>query len=163
MAIPGLTQANQQQDRLLLQTSLWTKHFNPDPIHNNHQRLINLQWHPQGYAPRRLTEHYPQMDELDWFFGAARFKNSFSQTTHYAYIGGRLNFLQHQMLQPYATITGGLIHGYRGEYQDKIPLNKFGVAPAFIPSIGVEYRKITTEFSFFGASGVMLKMGYFFK
>lgn len=163
MVIPGLAYANQQQDRILLQTSLWTKHFNPDPVHNNHQRLINFQWYPEDYSPRYLTKHYPKMDELDWFFGAARFKNSFAQTSHYVYIGGRFDFMPYKALQPYATLTGGLIQGYRGEYRDKIPFNRYGVAPAAIPSLGMEYRRVTTEMTLFGTSGVMLTVGYFFK
>ena len=29
-------------DELLLQTSLWTKHYNPEPDHNNHQKRESI-------------------------------------------------------------------------------------------------------------------------
>ncbi|WFE69516.1 hypothetical protein P8S54_04245 [Thiomicrospira sp. R3] len=164
LLLPSLALA-QQEHRILVQTSLWTKHFNPDPKHNNHQQLINLQLHPKKTRTLALTAEQPFLNQLDWFYGGAFFKNSFSQNTTYLYLGGRFNFLQatQENLQPYASLTGGFIHGYRGEYQDKIPFNNLGVAPAIIPSLGLEYRKVTTELSLFGVSGVMLKIGYFFK
>ncbi|OBX35008.1 hypothetical protein A8U91_04072 [Halomonas elongata] len=32
-------------DHTLVQTSLYTRHFNPDPEHTNHQELIGLEFH----------------------------------------------------------------------------------------------------------------------
>lgn len=32
-------------DELLVQTSLWTKHYHPEPDHNNHQKLLNLEYY----------------------------------------------------------------------------------------------------------------------
>ena len=45
-----------------LQTSLYTRHFKPDPRHNNHQKLIGIE----------------AVCENDWLFGAAFFNNSFA-------------------------------------------------------------------------------------
>ncbi len=62
--------------------------------------------------------------------GGATFRNSFSQRSNYAYLGKRFDSDSYPV---YLKLTGGLLQGYRGEYRDKIPLNRFGVAPAIIP------------------------------
>lgn len=59
-------------DHALLQTSLYTRHFEPEPDHNNNQQLVGLELH----------------DPNRWFAGAAWFKNSYDQPTWYFY-GGR--------------------------------------------------------------------------
>ncbi|MBP3863339.1 MAG: sn-glycerol-3-phosphate transporter, partial [Pseudomonas sp.] len=46
-----------------LQTSVYTRHFSPDPEHNNNQDLIGIERH----------------DASNWLFGAATFRNSFRQ------------------------------------------------------------------------------------
>ena len=52
-----------------LQTSVYTKHYSPDRRHNNNQDLIGLE----------------RIDASDWLFGAATFRNSYSQRSHYVY------------------------------------------------------------------------------
>jgi hypothetical protein len=62
----------------------------------------------------------------------------------------------------YLKITCGLLHGYRGEYRDKIPLNRYGVAPVIIPGIGAHLGSVSAEAVLLGASAAMLNMGYRF-
>ena len=53
----------------------------------------------------------------------------------------------------------GLLHGYRGEHQNAIPLNHFGTAPAIIPMIGYENNRFSADIIVLGVSAVMLTVG----
>ncbi|EPO9973353.1 TPA: palmitoyltransferase PagP [Pseudomonas aeruginosa] len=123
-----------------LQTSVYTRHFNPDPEHNNHQDLLGLE--------------YNRADGV--LAGGATFRNSFSQRSNYAYLGKRFDSDSHPV---YLKLTGGLLQGYRGEYRDKIPLNRFGVAPAIIPSVGVRLGPLGSELVLLGNSAAMINLG----
>lgn len=123
-----------------LQTSVYTRHFNPDPEHNNHQDLLGLE--------------YNRADGV--LAGGATFRNSFSQRSSYAYLGKRFDSDSYPV---YLKLTGGLLQGYRGEYRDKIPLNRFGVAPAIIPSVGVRFGPLGSELVLLGNSAAMINLG----
>lgn len=129
-------------DRFKLETSFYTKHYNPDPAHNNDQNLLLGEWN--------ITQQ--------WLVGAAMFDNSFSQPTQYVYGGYRLRPLS--SVPPfYFKITAGLIHGYKDEYRDKIPFNGWGIAPVIIPTVGYCVNRFCSELIFFGAAGVMATVG----
>ncbi|MGE8069430.1 sn-glycerol-3-phosphate transporter [Pseudomonas sp. NPDC089569] len=123
-----------------LQTSLYTTHYSPDPEHNNHQDLIGL-----------------ERDQASgWLFGAATFRNSFSQRSYYVYGGKRYENAEYPV---YIKLTGGLLEGYHGKYQDKIPLNRFGVAPVIIPSLGAHYGPVQAELVLLGFNAAMVTTG----
>ncbi len=151
--------------QFLVQTSAWTMHYQHDPEHNNHQELINLVWYPSSdYQPHAIkNSQYGWVNHSQWFLGAATFKNSFSQQTYYGYFGGRYRFNEGQFVEPYLRVTGGLLHGYRGKYQHKVPLNQYETAPVIVPSIGVDIQNVSFELVAFAASGVMLNVGYYFR
>lgn len=133
----SLVQADEA--RYLLQTSVYTTHYNPKPEHNNKQELVALE--------------YARDD--DWLVGGTTFLNSFGQRSVYAYVGREFD-----LSGPfYSKLTGGLLHGYRGEYQDKIPLNQLGVAPGLIPSVGVRAGAFSAEVVFLGAAALMVTSG----
>lgn len=129
-----------EHDYWQIQTSVYTRHYHPEPDHNNHQRLIGLE---RGYASGNL-------------WGGAVFRNSFDQSSQYAYVGRRFDSNRHPF---YAKLTGGLLHGYRGEYRDKIPLNHLGVAPAIIPSLGVQSHGMAAELVLLGNAALMVNLG----
>ena len=132
----------QQQGKAFwyVQTSVYTKHFSPDPEHNNNQDLIGLEYH----------------DGSGWLAGGATFRNSFRQRSYYAYLGKRFDSERYPV---YLKLTGGLLEGYHGDYQDKIPLNRFGVAPVIIPSVGVHYGPVATELVLLGFNAAMITTG----
>ncbi len=123
-----------------LQTSVYTTHWNHDPDHNNHQKLIGLERN--------------RADGVVW--GGATFKNSFSQRSNYVYAGKRFDW---DGTPFYAKVTGGALQGYRGEYRDKIPLNHLGVAPAIIPSVGAHYGPVGAELVVLGNAAAMVNVG----
>ncbi len=129
-------------DRFYLETSLYTKHFNSDPNHDDHQNLILFEWN--------ITEQ--------WLFGASVFDNSFGQSSQYVYGGYR--FRPFETLQPlYFKISAGIVHGYSGEYQNKIPLNSSGFAPVIVPSVGYCINRFCSELVIFGTAGMLLTFG----
>lgn len=122
------------------QTSVYTRHYSPDPEHNNHQDLIGIE----------------RNQASGWVFGGATFRNSFRQRSNYAYVGKRYDSSEYPV---YLKVTGGLLQGYRGDYKDKIPLNRYGVAPVIIPSVGTHYGPLAAELVFLGANAAMVTSG----
>ena len=58
-------------DRWYIYTSVYTKHFDPDPEHVNNQKAIGVE--------AQMTNN--------WVFGLASFDNSFGQRSEYLYAG----------------------------------------------------------------------------
>lgn len=132
-------------DAIFLQTSLWTVHFRPSEDHINNQRLLNA-----------------ELDKASgWVFGFAYFHNSFNQASQYLYAGHSWTIPKTREWA-YFKLTGGLLHGYKGEHQDAIPFNNSGIAPAILPSIGVKYKRFQSELMLFGTAGMMLSLGFNF-
>ncbi|AXY43869.1 MULTISPECIES: hypothetical protein [unclassified Halomonas] len=128
---------------VLVQTSLYTDHFSPDPEHTNNQRLIGVEL------------HNPDL----WFTGAARFKNSFNQDSIYLYVGRELPMWESGDTRIRAKLSAGALHGYRGEYRDKIPFNRYEIAPAILPTLGVSWKRLEADLIVFGAAGLMVSAG----
>ena len=119
-------------------TSLYTRHWNPDPEHNNDSRLISL-----------------ERQSGDAMWGLTLFKNSFDQDSQLVY------WAKNFSLEEYVYIPClrskwffGLIHGYKGEYKNRIPFNQLGVAPAILPTIGIATRYVEADLIFLGFNAV---------
>ena len=54
---------------------------------------------------------------------------------------------------------GGLLHGYKEPYDDKIPLNGLGVAPAIVPSLGFRYKWFLAEANLGGLAVITFTAG----
>ena len=145
---------------LLLKTSLYTRHYSDDPRHNNDQRMINLEWIAgPDYGPTWTDRAFAHAPQTRWLIGGAGFRNSFGQQSTYLYGGFRRELTGGKHTSTYIKLTGGLLHGYRGEFRDKIPFNQFGIAPAILPAIGVDYRRMNFELIPFGKAGLMVNIG----
>lgn len=143
-------------------TSLWTTHFNPRPEHNNTQYFLGIERHGDNFVTRPLQARFETLAQADPMLGIAHFQNSFAQSTLYAYAGFTKNFWNYKELNARVKVSAGFIHGYRNEFQNKIPFNNFGTSPAAIPSVSLHYRRFNTEMILFGTSGLMLNVGYSF-
>lgn len=135
----------QDNERWYLQTSLHTSHYESKPHHNNDQELLGL-------------EYYPRTDK-DTLMGLATFRNSFDQRSVYGYAGRRF---QHPRWPVYAKVTAGLLYGYRGEGKDAVPLNRFGVAPVILPSLGMQAGQFSGELVVLANAGLMVNVGVAF-
>jgi hypothetical protein len=141
---PGFLWADvfEKGDSVLVQTSLYTVHFDPDEDHTNNQRLLAV-----------------ELDKASgWVFGFAFFQNSFDQPSQYLF-GGYSWTLPKTRDMAYFKLTGGLLHGYKGEHQDAIPFNSSGIAPAILPSFGIKYKWVSSELMIFGTAGLMFSLG----
>jgi hypothetical protein len=129
-------------DRIYLQTSLVNIHFNYDPAHVKYPKLIYGEYH--------LSDQ--------WLVGAAAFDNSFGQASEAIFGGWR--YRPFPELQPlYLKIVGGVVHGYHGQYRDKIPFNHSGVAPVVLPSVGYCISRVCSEIVIVGGAGLLLTLG----
>jgi len=125
-----------------LQTSLYTKHYHDDGTLNNHQNLVELEYHRED----------------NYLIGAALFNNSYSQFSQYVYVGKLWRPVDHfQYL--HIKLTGGLLHGYRGEHKDAIPFNGEGIAPAIVPAIGLSNEHLVSEIALFGNDCFLITAG----
>ena len=129
-------------DRFYLETSVYTQHFSSDPDHDNTQQLILLEYN--------ITE--------SWLVGAAVFDNSFGQNSQFVYGGYRFRPFEN-LQQLYFKVAAGVLHGYSGEYQNKIPMNSSGYAPAIVPSVGYCINRFCSEFVLFGTAGFIITAG----
>jgi hypothetical protein len=128
-----------------IQTSLYTQHFDAEPDHVNHQKLLNLEaWRSDN-----------------WHAGVALFDNSFGQNSQYLYVGKAWHLASSQRW--YWRITAGLLHGYRDPYDTKIPFNGLGIAPAVVPALGYRRGRIFGEVHLLGLSATMLTLGVSFE
>ena len=129
-------------DRIYLQTSLVNVHFHYDPAHVKYPKLIYGEYH--------LSDQ--------WLLGAAAFDNSFGQASQAIFGGWR--YRPFPELQPlYLKILGGVVHGYHGQYRDKIPFNHSGVAPVILPSVGYCISRVCSELVIVGGAGLLLTLG----
>ena len=126
------------------QTSLYTKHWSPNDEHVNNSQLLGVEFVTTG----------------KWVGGFAYFQNSFGQPSQYLYAGYSWNLFKKDWL--YFKLTGGLLHGYKDEYKDKIPYNNMGVAPALVPSFGVKYKRVFAELQILGGAAITVTAGVSF-
>lgn len=91
------------------------------------------------FAGNRLFASLEAIKSSDWLYGLAVFNNSFGQFSQYLY--------------------GGMLHGYKGDYRDRVPLNDLGVSPAVIPGIGYQEGRFGADAYLLGFSGVLFTVG----
>ncbi len=98
-----------------------------------------------------------------WLAGGSFFSNSFGQPSAYLYVGRRFPALLGQA-QLFGQISGGLLYGYRGQYQDKVPLNHNGFSPGGLVSIGWQFnRQASLTVHAVGDAAVMFQFGWDFR
>lgn len=140
---PTASQA-EEQPYWRLKTSVLMWHFDPEPDHNNHQRMVGLEWW------QRDGRHV----------GLVQFDNSFGQPSQYLYAGKSWNLGDSDKF--YFSVTGGLLHGYEEPYHHKVPLNGLGIAPVVIPAFGLRLRRVYFEAHLLGVAGTLLTAGFTF-
>ena len=124
--------------------SLYTTHYDPKPEHVNHQNMLGFELETKGKQ----------------VYGLAIFDNSFGQKSEYLYTGKKWhNFRSERM---YFKLTGGLLHGYKEPYENKIPLNDLGIAPALVLTLGYQHKGLVIEFSQLGLSAGIITVGFAF-
>ncbi len=96
----------------------------------------------------------------DWIAGASFFSNSFGQPSSYTYVGKRFPQLWGQP-QLFGQVSAGLMYGYRGKFQNKVPLNYKGFSPGALVSMGWQFTPRTgITAHLLGDAGMMLQLSY---
>ena len=129
-------------DRWFFQTSVYTRHYSYDPAHDDHQKLILVEYN--------ITE--------PWLVGASAFDNSIGQPSQFVYGGRRVRPFE-DLQSLYFKIGAGILHGYTGRYQNKVPYNQNGWSPGIIPSVGYCLKRFCSEVVLFGTAGFMVTVG----
>ena len=97
-----------------------------------------------------------------WRFGFSMFENSFGQFSQYAYVGRIFRPLE-RYPNVHIKLTGGFVHGYRGEHHDTLPIRwgkSWGMGA--IPTIGYTRGRFGFDVAFLKASAAMFLVGYHF-
>lgn len=95
-----------------------------------------------------------------WIAGASFFRNSFGQPSSYAYVGKRFPSLFGQP-QLFGQLSAGVMYGYRGAYQRKVPANYQGFSPGALVSLGWQFTpRVAVTAHMLGDAGMMLQLSY---
>jgi hypothetical protein len=109
-----------------------------------------------------LTRRWTVWGAARGFAGLALFDNSFGQFSQYVYVGQEWDLGRWAGGTWYANVTGGLLHGYKGEHKDKIPFNSAGIAPVIIPNVGWRYGRFSLGTSVLGTNGFLFTASWNF-
>ena len=98
----------------------------------------------------------------DWLGGVTYFRNSFGQPSGYLYVGYRFeHVIDNERF--FLQWSGGLLYGYKGKYQTKVPLNFNGYAPGMLFSAGWRFNaQNSVALHLLGDAAVMLQLAYEF-
>ena len=128
-------------DRYGLMVSPYTAHFHPSAEHE-YVWLVGVE---RERADAQLA-------------GMALFSNSFGQPSTYIFPWGKVYRDVFERPGRYGKVTAGLLYGYRGKYEDKVPFNYEGFSPAIVPALGWEYgERFQVQANLLGANAVMLQ------
>ena len=101
-----------------------------------------------------LEKHH----DVNQLRGLALFRNSFGQPSAYAYAAYHWHgILGEPRLS--AKVSAGIMYGYTGKYEDKVPLNWNGFSPGLIPSLSYKLsQEDALQILLLGTAG--FAMGY---
>jgi len=131
--------------------SAWHFSDSADHVRYNHMvsaELLTKRWTVWG-AERALA-------------GLALLDNSFGQFSQYLYVGQEWDLAKFAGGDLYVNATFGLLHGYKEPYENKIPFNRFGIAPVIIPTLGWRYGHAAVFASVLGANGFLFGASWAF-
>ena len=137
------TQAWEQRGHWRLAVSPYAPHFRPSEEHQ----------HVWAFGLERQRHD-------DWLAGASFFSNSFGQPSGYVYLGRRYPGLLD--VEPlFFQWSAGLMYGYVGKYESKVPANVNGFSPGALITLGWQFNP---QWSFavhaLGDAGLMFQFGY---
>ena len=95
------------------------------------------------------------------YYGLALFNNSFNQFSQFLYVGREFPWRRvHENFR--FKLSFGVVHGYRDEFEDELPLNYKGYSPGLVPSIGFQHKRVGFDLAVLANAGVLLSVGYEF-
>ncbi len=147
-ATPGAARADTAQD--ILGPGYWRLAVSPISAHLHYSAEHRYVW-ALGVERQR---------DDNWLAGASYFSNSFGQPSAYLYVGRRFPSLFDQP-QLFAQVSGGLLYGYVGAYQHKVPFNHNGYSPGALVSLGWQFNKnASATVHLLGDAGAMVQLAW---
>jgi hypothetical protein len=132
-----------EQAHWRIAVSPYTQHFRTS---DEHQRVVAL-------ALERQRKD-------GWLTGGSHFTNSFGQPSAYLYLGRRVD-LPFGPPGLFGQISGGLLYGYRGRFEDKVPFNNNGFSPGALFTLGWQIdRRNAAAVHLLGDAGLMLQLSW---
>lgn len=95
------------------------------------------------------------------YYGLALFNNSFDQFSQFIYVGREFTWQQVHENSRF-KFSLGVVHGYKEEFEDELPLNYKGFSPGLVPSIGFKHKRVGFDLSVLSNAGVLFSVGYEF-
>lgn len=133
-------------DKWYFQFAYYTLHYHYDPIHKQ-SYLFDSEYH--------FNETWLGGQ---WITGIALFQNSFGQFSEYIF--GGLQWRPLEEHQPfYVKLSAGPLHGYEGQYKNKVPFNNSGTGLAIIPSVGYCSGRVCGELVLLGTNAALFTIG----
>ena len=133
----------------------------PEPSHRG-EFTFSPYTHHWGSSPDHKHVYLVALDEQlpgNRLCGMALFSNSFGQPSAYVYAGQQFNNLFDQP-RLFLKVTAGVLYGYVGKYQNKVPLNSHGFSPGIIPSLGYKFNEHDSlQVKLLGTAGLMFSYG----
>ena len=151
--VPARAQWFAEEDRIRLAYAPKAFHFDPDPAHVEWNNIVALELVSPRHTFWRADRSH---------FGVSLFDNSYGQFSQSVYAGLEWNLTRLLDGDVFASVSAGFVHGYSEPYQDKVPFNDLGIAPALIPALGWQGRNLGFALSLFGGSAVTLRVSYTF-
>ena len=149
LAAVGSSVCQADDARYSLMFSPYSIHFSPSAEHRD-VWLLGLE----------------RRDATNKVAGAAFFSNSFGQPSVFLYPFGKhyegpihIGSFTPVPEQWYVKWAAGLLYGYKGKYQDKVPFNRDGYSPGLILSLGRRFNESSQfQFNLLGNSGLMFQI-----
>ncbi|MFY7940996.1 MAG: ABC transporter ATP-binding protein [Burkholderiaceae bacterium] len=136
----------------------------PDFSGESHWRFVlspySLHWRPSDEHQTVYAIGAEQQYDNGWLYGGSYFRNSFGQPSGYLYLGKRYdNVWKDTPL--FLQWSAGLLYGYRGKYENKVPFNHNGFSPGALVSVGWQFtRTSSVQLNALGDAGVMFQFSY---
>jgi hypothetical protein len=137
LMLPVAATAQHNPEGLQLRISPYTVHFSDSDEHKD----------AMGLSLARVAAD-------GWMAGGAVFRNSFGQPCVYGFVGREYQN-PFGWANTYWSWSAGVVYGYKPPFEDKVPLNKNGFSPVFVPSVGYRLRPdLALEVGMLGTSGL---------
>jgi hypothetical protein len=127
--------------------------------------VLRLQMSPYAYHFSGSSEHRHvwmvglEAQHAGIIHGATYFKNSFGQDSAYIYPWGEVYDNAFGVERLFVKWSVGVLYGYKHPYENKIPFNHHGYAPAIVPAIGYTLGSgFSTQLNLLGAAGLMFQI-----
>jgi hypothetical protein len=112
----------------------------PGLLGPGHWRVVvspyTIHWRPSDEHRRVVAIGAERQRSDDWLAGGSYFRNSFGQPSAYLYVGKRYPGVWAEQPQLFLQWSAGLMYGYRGKFEDKVPFNNNGFSPGALASVG---------------------------